>query len=191
MAESGTKLSAPPKIADARLAMAEAVPQIASMRRLGLVTYGPGGATPCTGIQLHFQPKPDAAQDIMDAVNAMTPLGSTPLTEAVALAAQALNYETESGAVVLVTDGQETCEGSPCELARTLAQAPDLTVHVIGFRVRGAFFEWQSLNPDDFYATEPASKCLAEATGGEYVGVETLDELVAALRETLGCNLLF
>ena len=191
MAESGIDLLAAPKIAAARRAVETVAPEVTDVRRLGLVTYGPGGATLCTGITLHFAPKPDSADEIIETLNAMTPLGSTPLTQSVALAAEALNYQSNPGAVVLVTDGQETCEGSPCDLAETLATAPDLTVHVIGFRIRSAFFTNQSLDPDNPFATEPAARCLADQTGGIYTSVETLDELIAALRETLGCNLLF
>ena len=35
------------------------------------------------------------------------------------------------------------------------------------------------------------AKCLATRTGGEYVSAETVDDLVEAMRRTLGCNLLF
>src|SRR3546814_7617500 len=39
------------------------------------------------------------------------------------------------GVVVVVTDGEETCGGSPCDLGKKLhAGANQLTVHVIGYR---------------------------------------------------------
>ena len=48
-------------------------------------------------------------------------------------------------AIVLLTDGKETCGGSPCQLAGTLAaEAHDLTVHVIGFKVRDDHFGWDA-----------------------------------------------
>ena len=44
-----------------------------------------------------------------------------------------LEYRTEAGVIVLLTDGEETCGGSPCSVAKLLRSAArQLTVHVIG-----------------------------------------------------------
>ncbi len=185
MVETGFDENGLPKIEEGRLAVAQVAPEAAKNRRLGLVTYGPGGATDCYGVRLHFAPIPNAGPAVVDAVNNLSPDGSTPLTDAVQVAANALG--PVGGTVVLVTDGQETCGGDPCGLARALAAQGKIHVHVIGFKVRGAFFEHQSLDPNDFFATDSAARCLADETGGEYAGAETLDELIAALRRTLGC----
>ncbi|MGI8852902.1 MAG: hypothetical protein ACR2GC_06355 [Methyloceanibacter sp.] len=95
-------------------------------------------------------------------------------------AAKVLDYRQKSGIVVLLTDGEETCGGFPCELgARLHDEAQHLTVHVIGLRVAG--YTWmgeQSLLD---------VKCLAEKNGGLYLPVESEDELIAALERTLGC----
>ncbi len=187
MLETGFDENGLPKIEEGRLAVAQVAPEAAANRRLGLVTYGPGGPTDCYGVRLHFEPRPNAGADVAAAVNALAPNGSTPLTDAVQVAADAL--APAGGTVVLVTDGQETCNGDPCGLARALAAQGKTRVHVIGFKVRGAFFEHQSLDPNDFFATDSAARCLADETGGEYVGAETLDALIAALRKTLGCPL--
>lgn len=187
MLETGFDENGLPKIVEGRAAVAQVAPEAAALRRLGLVIYGPGSPTDCYGVRLHFPPRDGAGQMVVDAVNALEPDGSTALTAAVKMAADAL--EPLGGSVVLVTDGQETCGGMPCQLARNLGAAGNVTVHVIGFKVRGAFFEWQSLDPNDFFVTEPAARCLADETGGEYVGAESLDALIAALRETLGCPL--
>ena len=85
---------------------------------------------------------------------------------------------------MLVTDGKETCGGSPCHLAGQLAQdAADLTVHVIGFKVRSSFFTWN----DKLQQGATVAECLAVANGGKYVPAESVDELADALEETLGC----
>jgi Ca-activated chloride channel homolog len=116
----------------------------------------------------------------MTAINALTPAGKTPLTAAVAKAAEALDFRAKPGLIVLLTDGEETCGGLPCDLGKKLSsEAASLTVHVIGLRVKG--YTWmgeQSLID---------VKCLAERTGGLYLTVETEDELRAAFEKTLGC----
>lgn len=115
-----------------------------------------------------------------------------PLTEAVQLAAQTLDYETRPATVVLITDGKETCGGQPCALAADLSQRGlDTTVHVIGFKVRGAFFSWDRPEGEADAAVESVSRCLADWTGGTYSSAETLEQLIAALNRTLGCPLLF
>lgn len=52
----------------------------------------------------------------MTAVNALTPAGKTPLTEAVSQAAKVLDFRVQPGLIVVLTDGEETCGGSPCNL---------------------------------------------------------------------------
>ncbi|WP_439150164.1 vWA domain-containing protein [Sulfitobacter sp.] len=192
MAEMGFNDINEPRIFEARRAMADAIPPIAENRRLGLVIYGPNGVDECTGLDLRFAPMADAAPRLLNDVNALQPTGSTPLTEAVRLAARTLDYQTRPATIVLVTDGKETCGGQPCALAADLAASGfDTTVHVIGFKVRGSFFSWERDTDNSYTEAESVSRCLADFTGGTYTNAETLDQLIAALRETLGCQFLF
>jgi len=192
MAEMGFNDIDEPRIFEARRAMAHAMPQIAQVRKLGLVVYGPGGADECSGLDLRFSPMANAASAVIAAVDTLQPAGSTPLTAAVRLAATELDFTTQPATIVVVTDGKETCDGMPCALATELATTgTDTTVHVIGFKVRSAFFSWGSQADDEDAAPESVARCLADQTGGTYTSAETLDQLIAALRETLGCQLLF
>ena len=104
--------------------------------------------------------------------------------------AKALGAPEKPGTVVLVTDGKETCGGTTCALAAELS-GTGLTVHVIGFKVRGEHFGWQSQGETDYVNSVSIVQCLATQTGGEYVSAETVDDLIAAMNRTLGCNLLF
>lgn len=192
MAESGFNQLDEPRIFQAREAVAEVLPDIEINRRLGLIVYGPGGADMCSGLDLRFAPTQSAASRIINAVNRLEPDGSTALTAAVEMAAQVLDYKARPATIVLVTDGKETCGGTPCQLAAELAaDGLDITVHVIGFQVRGDYFSWQSQGETDYSEAETVSRCLADRTGGKYVGAETVEELVTAFRQTLGCNILF
>ncbi len=192
MAEMGFNQIDEPRIFEARRAMRAAIPDIAAQRRLGLLVYGPGGVDECSGIDLRFTPMPDAAPRILGAVDGLQPAGDTALTEAVSRAAAVLDEAASPGVIVLVTDGKETCNGQPCQLAAELAaDRPGLRVHVIGFKVRGDHFGWSSAETDEYENSVSVARCLAEQTGGEYVNTETVDELVEALRKTLGCSLLF
>ena len=85
--------------------------------------------------------------------------GKTPLTTAVEQAANVLDFREKPGVIVVLTDGEETCGRSPCELGKELhAEAAQLTIYVIGLRVKG--FSWTG--EQSIAETE----CLAEQNGG-------------------------
>lgn len=175
------------RIVEAREALRRSMPDIEPFRRVGMLIYGPGPLGSCENIDLRFGPREDAAGAVIAEADALRPDGLTPLTSSVANAASALDYQNQPSVVVLVTDGNETCGGRPCELARTLSStALDLTIHVIGFRAVVDFFGWNNPEQDPHGATTVA-RCLADETGGKFVTTETVDELVAALQQTLGC----
>ena len=170
------------RIDKVRLALAKILPRITRMRRVGLITYGPGPYDQCN-VQLDLRPTPSAAGPILDAVRGLTPAGQTPLSEAVAQAAEVLDYRAKPGLIVVLTDGEETCQGKPCELGRELhAQAFQLTIHVIGLRVKGLTWTGEQ--------SVVETQCLAKENGGIYVAVDTEKELESALAKTLGCPML-
>lgn len=162
-----------------RDALHQVLPTVAQLRRVGLITYGPGPYNRCDNIELNLKPTENAAGVILDAIDALIPAGRTPLTAAVEQAAEVLQYRERPGVVVLLTDGEETCGGKPCEMAKRLkAQAKQLTVHVIGYRLKN--FSWTGAGSFEM-------RCLPEENNGLYISVETTDELIAALNKTLGC----
>jgi Ca-activated chloride channel family protein len=170
------------RIDKVRAALAKVLPSVTRLRRVGLITYGPGPYAQCN-VHLSFAPKPDAASLIMSDVRRLVPAGKTPLSSAVEQAAEVLDYTKKPGVIVLLTDGEETCGGTPCDLGKFLhANAVQLTVLVIGYRVK------------DFSWTGEQSildvKCLAEQNGGIYVAAENEAELEQALEKTLGCPML-
>ncbi|MEM8788475.1 MAG: vWA domain-containing protein [Pseudomonadota bacterium] len=191
MSEMGFNQLDLPRIFEARQAIRTVMPRVERVRRVGLIVYGPGPRDACSNIALRFPPIPNAATRVIGAVDTLEPAGDTPLTEAVAEAARTLRQTGEAGVVVLVTDGKETCGGAPCQLAATLAaDAPGLVVHVIGFKVRGDYFSWESQGGGDYTSSVSVARCLAETTGGQYVPAETVEDLIGALQRTLGCQLI-
>jgi Ca-activated chloride channel family protein len=167
------------RIDEVRSALGRVLPEAARVRRVGLITYGPGHYQQCN-VRLNLEPMPDAAGAIMEEVNRLTPAGKTPLTAAVEQAADVLDVPQRPGVVVVLTDGEETCGRSACSLGKQFREsAPKLIVHVIAFRTGN--FAWtgeQSILE---------AKCLAEQTNGLYLSVETQDELVGAFKTTLTC----
>lgn len=170
-----------------RKALEAVLPQIERHRKLGLIVYGPElGVTyqskaQCDNINLRFAPIPNAAKRIIKDVNELVPSGVTPLTAAISQAAEVLHFRDKPSVIVLLTDGQETCGGAPCAMVDDLVrQASALRIHVINYTIR-----------DPFGIRAPfGASCIADRTGGIYVPVETLEELVEAFRKALGCPML-
>jgi Ca-activated chloride channel family protein len=171
-----------PRIDEVREALGHVLPSATRFRRVGLITYGPGPYQRCN-VKLNLKPTPNAGPLIMREVDALTPAGRTPLTEAVQDAADVLDYRTRPGLIVVITDGEETCGGAPCKLGEALhAAADNLTIHVIGYRTKG--YSW--MGEQSVLDTQ----CLAEKNGGLFITVDTKEELIEALQKTLDCPML-
>jgi hypothetical protein len=107
---------------------------------------------------------------ILDAVADAEPTGWTPLAWSLELAGRDFPPAAEGvrNAVVLVTDGLETCGGDPCAVAASLNAADvALTTHVVGF----------ALEPEEQQILE----CIAEGGEGMLLGAQDADELTTAL----------
>jgi len=170
---------APSRLDRVRQALVRVLPAAARTRRLGLLVYGPGANfDTCKNVTLRLPPSPDAGERIMAMVDGLRPQGRTALTSSVQQAARLLHHSEKPAVIVALTDGQETCGGDPCGLARELKSLhPTITVHVIGYR----------LTPITGIAPPFIERCLADETGGIFATVETTEQLASALSDTLGC----
>ena len=162
-----------------RVALFKVLPAAAQARRLGLIVYGPGrNYDTCKNVDLKLAPTANAGELIMEEVEKLRAQGRTPLTTSVRQAAELLQGNQRPAVIVAITDGQDTCGGDACQLARELkSQNPAVTVHVIGYR----------LKPMTGPAPSFIERCLADETGGIYATAETTEQLADALSETLVC----
>ena len=158
------------KVEIAREVMADLVDDWDADTNLGLIAYGHRQEGDCTDIETMIAPGPVDRAGFIDTVNAITPLGKTPISASVQQAADLLSYRDNPATVVLVSDGVETCNADPCALSDQLArQGVKFTVHVVGF---------------DLQEEENASlSCIAENTGGVFVPASNSDELYNAFDE--------
>jgi len=173
--------SATTRIDEVRKALEYVLPGVSRLRRIGLITYGPGPYQQCN-VALNLPPTPNAAKRIMRVVNVIDPAGKTPLVAGVERAAEVLNYKSKPGVVVLLTDGEETCGGQPCDLGKMLKENSQVTVHVIGFKLKA--FSWTGAQ------SILDVKCLAKETGGLYISTKNREELIQAFEKTLGCPMM-
>ncbi len=110
---------------------------------------------------------------IRQAIAGLRPLGQTPIAYALNQAARDFGAQQDDRAIVLVTDGIESCGGDPAWAARQLREQ-GITVHLIGFGMANA-------------ADEDAAslRAVADASGGRYVTAGSAEELKNALVQTV------
>ena len=110
------------------------------------------------------------------AISGLRPTGQTPIAFALNQAASDFGSLQSDRAVVLVTDGIESCGGDPVRAARELSEQ-GIMVHVIGFGLGNAADE-------DTWSLQ----AIANASGGRYVTAGTAAELKEALVETVATS---
>jgi hypothetical protein len=112
-------------------------------------------------------------EPIRRAIAGLRPLGQTPIAYALKEAARDFGTLQTDRAVVLVTDGIESCGGDPVAAARDL-RAQGIKVHLIGFGLGNAADE------------DTASlRAVADASGGRYVTASSAEALKEALAQTV------
>jgi len=102
------------------------------------------------------------------------PRGQTPLAYSLKQTAADFGAFRGERAVVLVTDGIESCGGDPVQAARDLQRDGEVPVHVIGFGLGGDETNAESL------------RAIAHASGGRYMSARNAQELRDALRVSVG-----
>jgi hypothetical protein len=144
------------KIDTAKTTLGSLLDNVPAGARLGLITYGNRDEKSCQDIT-YANPIGSDPAAIKATVEQLTPLGKTPIDEAINLAFKKLdeNPTDIKRSIVLVSDGIETCNGNPCDTA-SLAKyhGVDLKIHVVGFDV-------------DAEARKQL-ECIADAAGGQY-----------------------
>jgi len=115
---------------------------------------------------------PASAASLIGGIQAMN-LARTPIGASLGLVRQDLGAVQGPIVVVLITDGEETCDGIPAaEIAALVASGIDVRVNIVGFAIeeqqlRETFQEW------------------ARSGNGRYIEANDAAELAAAIRASL------
>ena len=137
---------------------------------LGLMAYGHREKGNCADIEV-LQPvgTPDSKK-ILNIINKLSPKGKTPISQSLKQAAETLRYAEDPATVILISDGEETCNDDPCVVSKELeAKGINFTAHVIGFDVKNNQKAREQL------------QCIAENTGGQFYEAEDTSGLNEAL----------
>ncbi len=151
-------------------AMRQVVGSLPDDVEVGLRIYGsriPDGPGSCKDSELVVPVGPTDTQALRSALGKARPLGNTPIAYSLEQAATDLP-DSGSRTIVLVSDGEESCGGDPCKVARDLSQQGlDLHVDVVGFQVDAA--------------ARNQLTCVAQAGRGTFYDAPDADALVSQL----------
>ena len=105
-------------------------------------------------------------------IQALSPKGKTPISRSVRMTAERIKHLEDETAIILVSDGKETCDSDPCGLVKELKEAGiKFVMHVIGF---------------DVTEEEKAQlECMAQAGGGEYFAAKNAKDFQIAAKKVV------
>ncbi len=109
-----------------------------------------------------FGPSEAVAGQVRDFMKTLNPLGKTPITYSLRQAPA--DFGDREGAIILITDGLETCDEDPCSLMREWREKDvKVDVHVVGFGL--------------MEKEKATLQCISDAAGTPYRDAESALEL--------------
>ena len=159
------------RIDAAKAATRELVEKTPEGAKLGMVAFGHADKKTCTKIETLQKVSEVDKKALLAKIDALDAQGGTPIGKSLLQAADELKDIKGEKSIILVSDGEPTCDEPPaCEVAQQLADdGIDLTVHTIGFRLQGNAKAQETL------------ECIADATGGTYSDADDADQLTSQL----------
>jgi hypothetical protein len=163
------------RIVVAKEVLTEAVLQhIPAGTPVALRVFGHKQADACrTDLEIPLQPlDPKAAAAKIAGIQAMN-LARTPIADSLNAIRSDLKGASGGAAIVLVTDGEETCEGDPGKVIEALqAEGMQINLNIVGFAI-------------DNVELAAQFKSWAELGGGRYFAANNQEGLSGALSEAL------
>jgi len=157
------------KIEAGRAVMKTIVPSLPSELTVGLTSYGHRRKGDCNDIEVLVPIENNDRSSLLSKVDAISPKGKTPIAASVERVANSLRAREHETTIVLVSDGEETCNEDPCGAVRALKDSDiQFKLHVVGFDVNASQKE--------------QLECLASAGGGDYHGATDASSLLLALQ---------
>ena len=156
--------------------MAEVLPQISPETKVGIRVYGHTcnviAYNACRSSELLGPLRENNSETINRAISKLRPRGMTPITYSLKQAVKKdLAGMDGTKHIILLTDGGENCDESPCDYSIELVKTrKDIKIDVIAFNVHDS---------DDLAQL----KCTADVTGGNFVEAETNAELLHSMKE--------
>lgn len=166
------------KVSQIKDMMKYVLPQISPETKIGLRVYGHTcnifAYNACRSSELLVPLEENSSRKINSAISKLRPRGMTPITYSLKQGVNKdLKYQNGQKHIILLTDGGENCDESPCDYAIELVKnRKDIKIDVIAFNVH------DSADLDQL-------KCVAHVTSGSFVEADTNAELIRSMEELI------
>ncbi len=152
------------------------LPQISPETKVGMRVYGHNcnilAFQACRSSELVVPIEKNSIFKIQNELSKLKPKGMTPITYSLKQAVKR-DFSSFDGKkhIILLTDGGENCDESPCDYAISLIKTRrDINIDVIAFNVS---------DEDDLAQL----KCTADVTGGRFIEAETSGQLLRSMED--------
>lgn len=153
-------------------------PQISPETKVGMRVYGHNcnllAMQACRSSELIVPLEKGNNYKITSAISKLRPKGMTPITYSLKQAIKKDLVDIDGKKhIILLTDGGENCDESPCDYAISLIKTRrDINIDVIAFNVHDS---------DDLAQL----RCTADVTGGQFIKADTNAELVRSMEDLI------
>jgi Ca-activated chloride channel family protein len=158
--------------------MTRTLPQISGETKMGVRVYGHTcnvfAYNACRSSELLVPFGKANANLIINSLSKLRPRGMTPITYSLKQAVKK-DFATVQGSkhIILLTDGGENCDESPCNYVIDLVKTNrDIQIDVIAFDVKDS---------DDLAQL----KCTADVTGGKFIETKTSAQLMNSMQDMM------
>ena len=154
------------------------LPQISPDTKVGIRVYGHNcnilAFNACRSSELLVPLGVNNGAKISHSISKLRPRGMTPITYSLKQAVKKdLAGQEGNKHIILLTDGGENCDESPCDYAIELVKKRrDINIDVIAFNVHDS---------DDLAQL----RCTADVTGGKFIEADTNAQLVNSMEELI------
>jgi SH3-like domain-containing protein len=160
------------KISIVKDGLSDSVKLIPQGADVGAVVYGHRRKGDCSDVEMLFPPDTLNPNAFIEKIRHIQPAGMTAIGLSILNTAEDISFLTGKTVIILIADGQDSCQGSPCELLKKLKSGGlEFLIHVVGFDVDGE--------------AEKSLSCIAESGGGSYFRAANAKELKAAVKKAI------
>lgn len=131
------RIDGKPKIEVAKTVLEDVIKGLPESSKTGFMVYGHRSKNDCEDVELMIPVVGNSVDFIVKDLAAVQPKGKTPISFALEKSRMVFKpLKGQDNAVVLVSDGEETCGKDLCQVASELAaEGIGLKIHVVGFDV--------------------------------------------------------
>lgn len=160
------------KISIVKDVLSDAVKRIPQGADVGAAVYGHRRKGDCSDVEELVAPDTLNPNAFMEKIGTIQPAGMTAIALSILNTSETISFLTGKTAVILIADGQDSCQGDPCEWVKKLKSGGlEFRMHVVAFDV------------DE--EAEKSLSCIAKSGGGSYFHAATAKELKAAVKKAI------